>query len=671
MPGPPDIQGMLSDPDFNSLDPVTQRSTLAHLDPDFANLSDQDYSTFRQQMNGASSTVKNPSAPVTGPIPGLRGMALPGVPAVPLPGPSPDDPIGLQGAPGSNPQLGIKRNLTDQEWAKTGIDTNIPIFHGANTFARGMDELVTGEDKRNFEQRPGIRAGNRPAWDVRLGGAAKAIEGLGEVAAPAMVPAAIAAPAATIAGTGTGIGADAAVRVLAKALGAKEGTRALAGDVAGIGAGGTTADWLAPKTGASVFATDDPYAAFARVFKPKPSAEGVEPDLPTLIQAVKKYNPGFKPTYDKTTGHTNIPDAFNTAWQKMTQAFEPYMTRIEGWGNVPHQKIVDALQAAAARMPASEQPAVQELIAREAQDWANLTPRQFMERIDLKNARNPAFYNQSTPNQSKALAEFAQKADIVGTNAARDTIYPMLDPETLGMRPRYIRAIAGQLKGLRNDALAKEGPIAAEQSLTPFGRWVEPKVAPIKAAWKGIRGSPGEGFAYLAGSEGRSIPLLQKAFSAVQGEFPAPPTPQQPFYPTTPPGRQLGPGAIRLGSKLEPTEPPSQLPPTTPYDPLVYKQGLPANLQEARPPMASVSPRVNPVTAKTSQPSVYGQPVVQSNSFAQQMKNPASTSVKRLDVGSEVMHRGRAAKVKAVNPDGTADIEYSDAGPDLSSPGGR
>ena len=45
-----DVQGMLADPDFNRLDPATQRTALSRLDPTFANLSDSDYQAFRQRL---------------------------------------------------------------------------------------------------------------------------------------------------------------------------------------------------------------------------------------------------------------------------------------------------------------------------------------------------------------------------------------------------------------------------------------------------------------------------------------------------------------------------------------------------------------------------------------------------------------------------------------------
>lgn len=46
----PDIKGLFSDPRFQSMDLATQRSTLAHINPSFANLSDGDFHEFRTRL---------------------------------------------------------------------------------------------------------------------------------------------------------------------------------------------------------------------------------------------------------------------------------------------------------------------------------------------------------------------------------------------------------------------------------------------------------------------------------------------------------------------------------------------------------------------------------------------------------------------------------------------
>lgn len=54
----PNVKGLLSDPDFNKLDPATQKTVLGRVDPDFASLSDSDYQSFRQKIG-----VDHPTAP--------------------------------------------------------------------------------------------------------------------------------------------------------------------------------------------------------------------------------------------------------------------------------------------------------------------------------------------------------------------------------------------------------------------------------------------------------------------------------------------------------------------------------------------------------------------------------------------------------------------------------
>lgn len=45
-----DVPGLLRDLEFNKLDMPTQKATLGRLDPDFANISDDDYTAFRQKL---------------------------------------------------------------------------------------------------------------------------------------------------------------------------------------------------------------------------------------------------------------------------------------------------------------------------------------------------------------------------------------------------------------------------------------------------------------------------------------------------------------------------------------------------------------------------------------------------------------------------------------------
>ena len=53
------------------------------------------------------------------------------------------------------------------------------------------------------------------------------------------------------------------------------------------------------------------------------------------------------------------------------------------------------------------------------------------------------------------------------------------------------------------------------------------------------------------------------------------------------------------------------------------------------------------------------------------MQGSAQAATTSLARGSSAMHNGRPATIENVNPDGTANIRYTDSGPDLASPGDR
>lgn len=51
-----DLNGLLSDPEFQKLDLPTQRQALSHVDPDFAKLSDEDFVAFKQKATPQANT---------------------------------------------------------------------------------------------------------------------------------------------------------------------------------------------------------------------------------------------------------------------------------------------------------------------------------------------------------------------------------------------------------------------------------------------------------------------------------------------------------------------------------------------------------------------------------------------------------------------------------------
>ena len=102
-----DVKGMLADPEFNALDPVSQRQALSGIDPDFKDLTDEDYRAFRQRLEkpigeqpasvgGVLQTMGNQAgrflnAAVVDPIRGLSQLAHPSTMFPPLGPKVPED----------------------------------------------------------------------------------------------------------------------------------------------------------------------------------------------------------------------------------------------------------------------------------------------------------------------------------------------------------------------------------------------------------------------------------------------------------------------------------------------------------------------------------------------------------------------------------------------------
>ena len=580
---------------------------------------------YHIQTDGGTFEVETdePSAPPAPAVPGMRGMPLPGMPKAPLP----KNEFGQSELSGGS-QIGIKRGLTSAEREK------VKPALGSQTFATGMDQLMTGED----EGQPG-----RNPLDVRLGGAAKAIGGFGAAASPALIgPSLMAAPAATLGSLAGGVAGSAALGGGSRLLGAPEGVSEALGLAGGV-AGGIPGARIPEAFRA------DPFVAATRALKPTPSAEGLPLNLRQNIAAVKKFSPGFEPAYDPATGTTNIAEGFNAARMAHHEALEPYFNRAQGYGVVPHQGILEATRGVVNGLPASERAAAQSYITKAQQDWAGLSPREMRAQIDRYNARDASFYNKGTSGQSAALSQAEQAIDKAQADAARDALYRHISPEDEGAGPRMIRGNAGNLHELENEALRRTGSIVAEQPLTPFGRAIEPVVAPIKAAWGAVRGNPGAGISYAANSGSRSIPLLRKAFNAVDEDYAPLPKPASEMYPTIPPSRQLGPGPIRLPEGAPPEAPPV---PRT-FGNTTFTRG-PESYSVARPRLALPEPTIKLGARTPPDPELpprvpftapYGK-----EPFIEQQARPAQTFVKRTgESGQPPITKGPAEIPRDVN----------------------
>lgn len=113
----------------------------------------------------------------------------------------------------------VPREIDPKIAPDTELGTDAPsrfLMHGVNELAGAVPRMANGE---------------------KAGGAADAIEGLGHLAAPFALPAAVAAPVATGVGLVAGTGAQMLGKDIAEGQGASPDTARLIGDVAGIGAG--------------------------------------------------------------------------------------------------------------------------------------------------------------------------------------------------------------------------------------------------------------------------------------------------------------------------------------------------------------------------------------------------------------------------------------------------
>jgi hypothetical protein len=281
----------------------------------------------------------------------------------------------------------------------------------------------------------------------------------------------------------------------------------------------------------------DPNVAVTRALRPTPSQPGFTERIPSTVAAVKDANPGFKPAV--TGGQFNLPEAVGKAIGAHQEALSPWLQRAQGT-TISGAPIVEATRQATGEMLPSEGGAGQRLISQAEQDYGTFTPEALRDRLALLNQRLRGFYNKAPGAQSAALADIPESVLVAQRDAAAKALYQHLDPEGEGAGPRLIQSRTGDLIDLRDAALRRNNAIVAEQPLTPIGRITDPIKGAVRSFLPG-RGSAG--LAYAEGSEGRSLPLLKRGFSAVKQEPNVLPRPAGP-YPTIGPDRQLGPSPL-------------------------------------------------------------------------------------------------------------------------------
>jgi hypothetical protein len=506
---------------------------------DLSQLSDEQLEVYRdllqkKQPNAPldrSAPVRPPGAPAT--VPGMRGLALPGVRTA-------ANPAGLVGPPDNG--LWRKTPLTGGPpggGPQPSAEENKLLASATDPFA-ASHELITGTKAPH--PFTGRIEGNpkESETSVRLGGASKMGRDIAAQSSGLIVPAAIAHPARVALGLVGGTLGGAGGEYGSQLLGAGEGTSHAIGDVTATLAGGAAAKLP------DAFKVD-PRIALTRGLRPTPSNEGFPKAVPQSIAGIKASNPGFVPKVEN--GELNLAPAANKAIEAHNAALEPYLQRAEGT-TVPHEPIVRATQRAIGEMLPSEQgPSAQRLVDRAEQDFSELGPRQMLERLRLINQRLSSYYNRNSAGQSALLADIPDNVLKAQAEAIRETLYNHLDPENAGAGPRDIQARAGHIIDIRDAANRRGNAIVAEQPLTAFGKVWDPIKGFVRSLIPAL--PTGSGIAYAEGSEGRSLPHLRRAFNAVDEQYPAFPQPDNPhlpgsfspFTPVAPVSRQLGPAS--------------------------------------------------------------------------------------------------------------------------------
>lgn len=267
---------------------------------------------------------------------------------------------------------------------------------------------------------------------------------------------------------------------------------------------------LIPDVGAAASKafTVDPRIAVTRALRPTPSNPDFPEQIPQTLNAIKAANPGYKPGIEN--GQLNLGPAADRAIKMHQEALEPWLQRAAGQ-RFSGQPIIDATRRATSEMLPSESQSGQSLMDRAHADYGtDFEPQELRDRLALLNQRMQPFYNKSPNAQSSALADIPESVLKAQRDATADTLYRGLDPENEGAGPRLIQSRTGNLIDLRDAAARRNNAIVAEQPLTPFGKVVDP----IKGMIRHLMPGKASGLAFSEGSEGRSLPMLRRAFNA-------------------------------------------------------------------------------------------------------------------------------------------------------------
>lgn len=438
-----DVNGLLADPDFNSLDTPSQKAVLARVDPEFAGISDSDYQSFRQRMGGQSNAATFAPPPPKPPLP--AGLA-PGT-----------------RVPGS---------------ALANVDPSRAV-------------AATEADKAPFRQiGQGVQTvRNAPDWNTRAQGASDVLRGGMGVAAKALPAVAPLAPASTAAGLAAGTIAGMGTEAGLNYAGVPSGYSALAGTAAGIAAGGLAAKGVAPLNAPGL---TDPHVAALRAW-------GFEKD-PRILDQIRngdvKLTSGLSDL--KATGNVQGPYANESVLDALPQAKEQNRAVWQEWMNRAQGQVrmgTPIVQATTEALKSTINDPRAQTILEEANRMYNrpLSPQEMEQLLVEKNAELKSFYSGSKEVQAaaeRAGADTLKSKPLLQAqaNALRDMLNRTLDPEHNGAAAAELQGRYGALKAIEEAANARRTDIIAEHPVNQLEKGANIHLDP-RAAIKAKLGS--------------------------------------------------------------------------------------------------------------------------------------------------------------------------------------
>ena len=448
------------------------------------------------QWEGPSANFVPPS------VDSWEGPSKSAAPA-PVPGMERISPTGQPPTPGFHTTPGFLHSKSQEQ------PTAIPLPKALQPDPNAGDIVKQGYNKLanlapTFAGENGVRRG-----------LSDAIEGTAAAAIPFVGPEALATPTAvgkTALALGGAYLGQKGGEAAARAVGASPETERLVGDVGGVVGGG-----LANKAGkVTVNAVKqatavNPRVAVTRALRPTPSNPDFAERIPETISAIKAANPGFEPAV--VDGKLNLVDAAQKTANFYRDALDPWFKRAEGQA-ISGEPIARATESAVAQMLPTERAAVGQKLIDQA--WADhgsdFTPAELQDRLELLNKRLRSYYNGSPGQQSAALGDVPEAVLKAQRDAVADTLYKALDPENNGEGPRLIQARRSDALDFLEAANKRNNAIVAEQPATPIGEFLDPLKRGVKhlLPWQ-----VNSGLAFAEGSEGKSLPLLKRAFKGV------------------------------------------------------------------------------------------------------------------------------------------------------------